>query len=539
MLTQYEVDEIIAQWPPLPEDIEQQLKDIALPSSRYLFYRRGKAVGCLDDLLCGTKTAAYYGFCTHCQTQSRLKYDPGHNELYNCPACGSACIAKKHGLGTKHLFESGNLNVLQANGDKLYIRQLHASLDYRKDKLHPEFKYYDNGYRWLLSAEGCYKLVHKAHTYLPSVGWEYIWTQQKTFSVDHNWAPYAGINAQLLDATYLKNSHAIDYLRMAHGQLNELILYAAAYTKHPSIESFVNAQTIAIAEHYTEKNKAIINRMVNWKKVRPHEMLRIQKEELPLFLHLFRSNPHSALCYQKLRLAGQRLSDAQWRTLNDLQESLFSERPIRESLKNNRILKMLNYLARQLETAKKDAASSRYTLYNIVTVWRDYLKECDLLTYDLTDDSIYYPPNLIKQHNRTMKLIKFKEDEISRQKAAARFEKLNWMTFEQNGLLIRPAESANALAAEGKALNHCVASYADRYISGNTAIFFIRKSEAPDKSYFTLELNEKDFSIRQNRGKGNCSPPDEVTVFVDAWLKWLPIERKRLERLQRQEQKTA
>lgn len=529
MLTQYEIDGIIKEWPELPADIERQLRDIALPYSRYLFYRRGKAVDSRCDLMCATKSTVYYGFCTHCQTQSRLDCLPEHNKSYNCPACGSVCIAKKYGLGTKHLFESGNLNVLQAADNKLYIRQLHAYLDYREDKLHPKFKYYDNGFRWLLSAKGCYKLLKQGHS----------WRQQKSFSTDYNWAPYADIKAKLLSKTYLKNSHAIEYLRMAHGRLNALILYAAAYTKHPNIENLVNEKTIVIAEHYVEKGKAIINRMVNWKKVRPHEMLRIQKEEFPDFMRLFRRMPEIALCYQSVRLSGMRLTDRQMQTLTELRSTMFTERPLKECINSGRILKMLNYLARQLETAKKDENSSHYNLYSIVTAWRDYLSECDQLSYDLTHDSIYFPPDLIKQHNRTMKLIKFKEDEKNRQKAVVRVEKLSWMAFEKDGLLIRPAESVNALVAEGKALDHCVATYADGYINGRTAIFFIRQSDQPDISYFTLELNEKNFSVRQNRGNGNCDPPEEVTAFVEAWLKWLPMERKRLDSLKRKELKTA
>lgn len=200
---------------------------------------------------------------------------------------------------------------------------------------------------------------------------------------------------------------------------------------------------------------------------------------------------------------------------------------------------MLNYLKRQFEISKASDQGRRFDMNSLVTTWRDYLIECDQLGYNLTNDSIYYPPDLIKQHNRTMKLIKIKADELSRKKAAVRVEKLNWMAFYKDDLFIRPAESVNELANEGKQLSHCVASYADRYINGNTAIFFIRKTDNPDASYFTLELDEKDFSVWQNRGKCNCDPPEEVRAFVEMWLEWLPIEQKRLNSLKRKELKTA
>ena len=539
MLTQFEVDEIIRGWPKLPADIEQQIRDMALPHSRYLFYRRGKAVSTLEDLLCGTKSTVYYGVCTHCQKQHVLDKMPQHNGHYTCPSCGSVCTAKKYGLGTSRLYNDGYYNVVQAAGNRLYIRQLYVCLDYRADKLHPIFKYIDNGYRWVLSAQGCYKLVEHASGYSRENGWEYRWEQQKSFTVDHVGARYPEITAALLDSTYLKNSHAFDYLCLKRGGLNDLIRYAEAFDRHPNIESFVNEKYIRFAREYIEGGRAVMNRIVDWKKKRPHEMLRIQKEELETFMQLFRNAPEVALCHQRARLAGQQLTGVQLQTLIGLRHSDFRERPIREGIKSGRILRMLNYLSRQYGTAEKKYPAQHYGLNSMVTVWRDYLDECTALEYDLTKDSIYYPPDLIKQHNRTMKLIKIKSDEISYKKAAARVAKLNWMAFEKDGLLIRPAESANALAYEGKALDHCVASYADRHISGKTAIFFIRKSASPEKSYFTLELNEKDFSVRQNRGKGNCAPPQAVKDFVNDWLQWLPMERKRLDRLRRQQKKTA
>ena len=539
MLPQYKVDEIIAQWPPLSEDIEQQIKDLALPRSRYLFYRRGKAVNSLEDLLCGTKSMVYYGFCTHCQKQHVLTGMPRHNDYYTCPGCGSGCTTKKYGLGTSHLFDDSHYNVLQAAGNRLYIRQLYVYLDYRADKLHPKFKYIDNGYRWVLSADGCCKLIQHAHSYTHANGWEYRWEQQKGFTVDHVGAVYPEITAALLDSTYLKNSHAFEYLHMKRGGLNDLIRYADAYTRHPNIENFVNERYIRLAQEYVGGSRAVMNRLVNWKKVRPHEMLRIQKEEFDAFMQLFRNTPEMALCYQRVRMAGQQLTRVQLHTLTGLWHTAFRERPVRESIKSGRIQKMLNYLMRQYETARQKYPEQHHSLNSMSTVWRDYLDECTALEYDLTKDSVYYPPDLIKQHNRTMKLIEIKSDEISCKKAAARVAKLNWMTFEQDGLLIRPAESANALAYEGKALDHCVASYAERHISGKTAIFFIRKSADPDTSYFTLELNEKDFSVRQNRGKGNRAPSQAIEDFVSAWLQWLPAERSRLDGLARTKLKTA
>ncbi len=57
--------------------------------------------------------------------------------------------------------------------------------------------------------------------------------------------------------------------------------------------------------------------------------------------------------------------------------------------------------------------------------------------------------------------------------------------------MIRPCADENELIAEGKALHHCVANYAQDHAEGKTAIFFIRKTSAPDEPFYTLEFDEK------------------------------------------------
>lgn len=88
----------------------------------------------------------------------------------------------------------------------------------------------------------------------------------------------------------------------------------------------------------------------------------------------------------------------------------------------------------------------------------------------------------------------------------------------------------NELRAEGTALHHCVATYDQRYAKGETAIFFIRRVDEPDEPYFTLELREKDLTVRQNRGLRNCGKKKEVQAFEDAWIDWAKNQVKKKKR---------
>lgn len=59
---------------------------------------------------------------------------------------------------------------------------------------------------------------------------------------------------------------------------------------------------------------------------------------------------------------------------------------------------------------------------------------------------------------------------------------------------------------------------------------FIRRSDAPDEPYYTLELDEGHLTVRQNRGLRNCARTKEVRDFEAAWLEWAGQKRQKMEK---------
>ena len=90
------------------------------------------------------------------------------------------------------------------------------------------------------------------------------------------------------------------------------------------------------------------------------------------------------------------------------------------------------------------------------------------------------------------------------------------------------------LTTEGQCLNHCVGgqAYFERHILGHQMVFFIRKVSAPDKPYFTAEIDTDTGRIIQLYGFGDCSAPKEVRDFTEGFaravLRWqtVGLERK-------------
>lgn len=152
-------------------------------------------------------------------------------------------------------------------------------------------------------------------------------------------------------------------------------------------------------------------------------------------------------------------------------------------------------------------------------LFRDYLLDCVTLGLDLHDREVLLPKDLDAAHRRTIAQVKHKANEPKRAEFHKRAGKLEKWRYEAGGLLIRPAADADELIAEGASLHHCVGGYADRMADGETAIFFVRRLDAPDEPYYTLELRNQ--SVIQCRTLHNASYEMDQAVhdFVTAWLR--------------------
>lgn len=187
-------------------------------------------------------------------------------------------------------------------------------------------------------------------------------------------------------------------------------------------------------------------------------------------------------------------------------------------------------------TERKDPRIERKQ--NMANDWLEYIGWCKELKYDLSNMFIYMPNNFRKVHDRTAEEYKALQDkkaaaEKRRREEAARkeleqtkkamaeiFEKSEGMdafSIKGKGLILVVPKSGDEIRAEGEALHHCVGGYVERVAKGETNIFFVRKADEPDKSYFTMEWNHN--KIIQCRGMKNCGMPPEVRAFTQVFEK--------------------
>lgn len=256
---------------------------------------------------------------------------------------------------------------------------------------------------------------------------------------------------------------------------------------------------------------------LNWKGRRPWEILRMRgKDELREAVALQDRANLGGKTWQAW-LEG-RAAGKPW-TLADAEALEGMKHPERITATEISPAKAARYLAGQKRRWPKDDADE----IMLTDYWNMMIEGHDILE----DQAATWPERLKREHDRAAARQK---KEANRKLDAAilrQAEKLEKFSLTLDGVTIRPARSAGELEAEGKCLNHCVGSYADRVAAGETFIFFIRREEEPDISWYTLNLDKDRRRVIQNRGRRNCDRTPEVEAFERTWLAWVRAGAKR------------
>lgn len=140
-----------------------------------------------------------------------------------------------------------------------------------------------------------------------------------------------------------------------------------------------------------------------------------------------------------------------------------------------------------------------------IRIYGDYLGECTGLGYDLSDEMVLFPKNLIEKHAETSELCRYRATQEVNEKAKKRGERLTkeGAEYRHGRLMVRVPRDGNEIISEGAKLSHCVGRYVESHASGKTTILFIRKRRDPETPYFTLEIDIKSGGIRQCYGYKN------------------------------------
>ncbi len=156
--------------------------------------------------------------------------------------------------------------------------------------------------------------------------------------------------------------------------------------------------------------------------------------------------------------------------------------------------------------------------------YRDYRGLLNKLGYP-KDDYYIYPKDLFAAHNAAVeelnKILEKQQEEKDRklnEKYKKTLSEIERFAYEDEAFLIRPLRSKQDFVNEGRNNHNCVATYWDRAVRGSSKIFVLRRTKEPDMSYVTIEL-DSDNQLKQCLATGNHLPDEDVTAWVDKWLR--------------------
>ncbi|MGG4462628.1 PcfJ domain-containing protein, partial [Micromonospora provocatoris] len=429
----------------ISKEIDNFVDNDVLLSSRYLFIQR--------------RCNIQYGYCTHCKKDMVLKEKIKHKEYTNCPSCKSKCQARSSGMGRKFLYDKAyavyyekslvNPQAIIARG--FYVSRNYSG-DYRKvvtnyslealylfEPGNSEFysNQYFSGSRYV-KRKSVYSLTNTIHANIYC-----------DYSLESICKAVKGTPFQY--STWEK-----------YGDVDNVKFFNLA-SKYPCIEYLTKLgfTQIVNAKLYGTSTYGVIN----WRGKTIDKVLKLSKQELKSILDIaYIVDPYVLKLYQFSKKDGSNLSAEE---VYKLSQKIKQFDQLKKLLTYTTLRKINNYIEKQYEIDQKSKKKHFYGQYQVAIHWRDYLSDCEKLGMDVTSESVLFPKNIYTAHQNTIKQIKHKANKELDKKIAKRINSLEKMYgFENKEFFIRPVKNTQELIDEGKALNHCVGTYAGRYANG-------------------------------------------------------------------------
>lgn len=454
------------------------------------------------------------------------------NDETRCPMCGEPVLVNKRAAirgyyvsAECHVMSAclvGEDNLLALTGWTVQCRVFKSGTE--RLEILPAEAYvfsadecaYLSGWRNGYSGTGGYFISYSPAWRQPK-GWAERWgAEDRIF----------GLTPELIASSCLPHCKLDEYMKPRVGPRPHPVLYLRLYQEHPTVESIllnglprVLDDLIAArdekAEHLATYGKVVLPE-INWAETRPAQMLHLTKEEL----RMARAQDWGSYFWDlfvRTKATGEVL------TADDMRDAFcLGDDNLGQLVFRGPVAKSIRYLLKQCEVLGLEAEDEDPPPYvPDVQTLTDCWTMAETLGRDLTDPSVRFPKDLFAAHDEMTELMEVKKTAELSSLFRIRRKQLRRFIFAADGLLIRPAGSQRELIEEGDALHHCVKTYGKRHAKGETAIFFIRRASRPRESYYTLELDEKNLKVRQNRGMRNCARTPEVQAFEELWLSWL------------------
>lgn len=483
-----EIDSEMALVPELPKDFDKFVEKEVLP--QYIFYDAVRKVT--------------EGYCTHCKRTVKIR-NPKYGKHGNCPSC-------KHPIQYKTRKKSGNITddayagLLQKTPEGYVYRHFYCVLAY-ENGIKGSGGYwetiritYDFNFRKRNSFEFFrYKQTDWRRWCYKTTGWNYYENvhEHKTILYERNLK-------RILRGSPLQYSAMEHYVK--HGNNREKLYmdwFIDAYKHNSGLEQLIKCGYYNLAKAVIEDGAG---HYLSPKERACKKILGVGAEYYKL---LTNKNPTKRQ-YEVAREAWDIKIALTWQQVQFFSRT---ERNFAIYIRHTTPHRMARYIKEKLNEGSE-----------LIREYHDYLQMAAGLDYNLQDEWVLYPKNLKERHEELIEEQREREIQMEEVKDNAKddlfreFQKRDsYLEMETDSFILRLPKRIHEIRKEGQYLHHCVATYIERVARGKTTILFLRKKEAPNTPFYTMEVSGG--KMIQCRAKYNGDMTKEVKAFVDLFKK--------------------
>lgn len=412
------------------------------------------------------------------------------------------------------MVDRSTCQVIQNTKDGgLVIRIIKAQYTYKNDT--PEIQIYENTRQFVrLDDDGKFSL--ECYYYAYGSGLIMDWKKGErpvynkwsyNFEADTCAHLYTRNLPEVLKDTPWQYCPITDFYNHFHEPMQAVPLLRA-YLEHPRLEHLVKTgfYNIAVDLAYGYYGRGCLDETQD----RTHRVLGVAAEDVP-FLRDLDVDVSTLKTFQGYAGIKDRQRLLAWQLEHGVKRDIL---PI---LGHMTVHKFIRYMDSQYSSRGMPQGGQRHEdMQAVVTEYRDYLHMCHKMKYDMKNSFVLYPRDLKTAHDKAARQFRAKKDALVKRDFMAVYQQLSGrLDFEKDGLKIVSPVLPDEVIAEGHALHHCVGSYVERVAGHECIILFLRRCDAEDQPYYTIE-------VRGNRAvqvkcMGNCTMTPEVESFITAW----------------------
>lgn len=476
----------------IPEDFEEWIENTAFYNSRYIYYEY-------------SSSKYKVAHCTHCKKEFKSE-EVRYNKKIKCPCCGEICVCKSIGK-TGMIQDEGNVALLQKYDDGLVLREFSCKKKYNSyDKI--EIFYYEKK-RIIIRNDTCIKKNEiYEHAEFKQTG-KNRWCDNGGRWYIHYLCLYEKNIEEVVKGTIFENSGIFEFATLDKGIKFDVYKYLVQYLSNECIEKISKLGLLRLNMELLEKSYG----STDTNKTRAAEILKIDNNLIKI-LREINGGTKALEVLQDIKKENKYITAEQVKFIED-NDIIWSS--MKNIAKYMTVSKAIKYLTKQLEIQK--ITREKITIRNLIIDWKDYIEDCEKLKFNLRNDFVLFPNDLIKRHRETSEMIKVEnEKEITKNIKKLKEKIGNNYEFENKEFKVMFPSDASQIRKEGQDLKHCVGGYAERFSKGETIILFVRRKEELLKSYYTMEVSLKN-TIVQCRGKSNCSYEDnkKLKMFINKY----------------------